>query len=141
MIESAAKRNPIKAIYVLFNGPLTATGLAQSPIVFLAQLPNVHFARVHLKKYAKGTVLEELVSRRKNHRSKWPVQHTADLTRLLTLYKFGGISLDTDVLVIKKLKNLGKNWVVGRDGDHISSAAMAIGNDELGRKIINKLLK
>ncbi|KOB65280.1 Uncharacterized protein OBRU01_22936, partial [Operophtera brumata] len=94
-VESAAKAHPGRHVYVLFSGPIT------DYLPFIdSGYPNIHFARVHIDEYAKDTVLEDLLSKR-----------THDTSKKWKLFKFGGLYLDLDMVVVKALDHLGRNWV------------------------------
>ncbi|KOB69439.1 Uncharacterized protein OBRU01_17462, partial [Operophtera brumata] len=134
-VESAAKTHPGRQIYVLFSGPVLIWPFIDS------SYPNIHFARVHIDEYAKDTVLEDLFSKRTHDTSKeWKVVHTSDLLRLITLFKFGGLYLDLDMVVVKPLDHLGRNWVARENGSNINNAVMNVAKDDLGKKFIGMVL-
>ncbi|CAB3251882.1 unnamed protein product [Arctia plantaginis] len=140
-IESAARANPQRDIYVLFSAPVNELMLTSGNLEKLKSLPNIKPARVHLAKYAKKTPLEEMVQSKPFETSKWWIEHTSDILRSLTLFKFGGIYLDTDMLVVKSLTPLGPNWVAKEDNTLVNSAAIAISTDQIGRRLANALIK
>lgn len=141
IIESAARTNPQKEIYLLFSAPVNELMLTSGNLNQLQLFPNVKLARVHLTKYAESTPLEEMVKNKPFETSKWWIEHTSDVLRSLTLFKWGGIYLDTDMLVVKSLTPLGPNWVAKEDSHLVNSAAIAMSNDTIGRRLADALIK
>ncbi|XP_075973923.1 lactosylceramide 4-alpha-galactosyltransferase-like [Anticarsia gemmatalis] len=139
-VESAARAHPRRQIYVMFSAPVSEFIYRRSCIAKLQQFKNIKFARVHIKEYAKKTPLEEMVAKKPFAESQWWMEHTSDVLRYLTLYKFGGVYLDTDMLVTKSLTPLGHNWVAREDNSWVNAAAIAISNDHLGRRLADALM-
>lgn len=140
-IESAARANPQREIYVLFSAPVNEHVLTSSNLVQLKSFANIRLARLHLEKYAERTPLEEMVKNKPFEASQWWVEHTSDVLRCLTLYKWGGVYLDTDILVAKSLAPLGHNWAVKEDKNLVNAAAIAISTDHFGRKLADAFIK
>lgn len=140
-VESAARAHPRRHVYVLFNAPISDLVYQRSCIAKLRYFPNVKFARVHLAEYARKTPLESMMANSPFAESKWRVEHTADVLRFLTLYKWGGVYLDTDMIVVKSLTPLGHNWAAKEDDSLVNVAAIAISMDHLGRKFADAILK
>ncbi|KOB69440.1 putative Lactosylceramide 4-alpha-galactosyltransferase [Operophtera brumata] len=115
-IESAARAHPGRTIYVLFSAPINKISLEDIIMELLKKFSNIKFRRVHLVEYAKGTPLELLVEGGALNRTRWPISHTSDVLRFLTLYKWGGVYLDLDTVVAKSLDGLPKNWAA-REND------------------------
>ncbi|CAD0199574.1 unnamed protein product [Chrysodeixis includens] len=140
-IESAARAHKDWNIYVLFAGPVTATNLNSNSFKVLKQLKNVNFKRVHIVDYAKKTPLEQLVGDGALNRTRWRISHTSDMLRYLTLYKWGGVYLDLDVVVVKSLEGLEKNWAARESGKVVAAGALAFSRDELGRKVADAAIR
>ncbi|KAJ8728398.1 hypothetical protein PYW08_016783 [Mythimna loreyi] len=139
-IESASRAHPSRQIYVMFSSPVSQVLYQRSSITILRRFPNVKFARVHINEYARNTPLEAMVASAPFNRSLWQVEHTSDILRYLTLYKWGGVYLDTDVLVVKSLTPLGYNWVAKESDGIINAAVIAISLDQIGRKLAEALI-
>ena len=140
-VESAARAHPDRQVYVMFSAPINKDMYERSCIAKLRSFDNVRVARVHITEYAKNTPLEAMVAGEPFNKSPWRVEHTSDVLRYMTLYKWGGVYLDTDMLVVKSLTPLGHNWVAREDGNLVNAAAIAISMDELGRKLANDVTK
>ncbi|KAJ8728399.1 hypothetical protein PYW08_016784 [Mythimna loreyi] len=139
-IESASRAHPRRQVFVMFSAPVSEAVYQRSPIAKLRRFANIKMARVHISDYARNTPLEALVASAPFNRSKWQVEHTSDILRYLTLYKWGGVYLDTDMLVVKSLTPLGHNWVAKESNDLVNAAVIAISMDHLGRKLAEALI-
>ncbi|XP_013172035.1 PREDICTED: lactosylceramide 4-alpha-galactosyltransferase-like isoform X2 [Papilio xuthus] len=132
-IESAARAHPDYRINVLFAAPISAELLGQFSL--RQKFENVRFARIHIDEYSKNTPVQELVWSGGLYKSHWRVEHASDLLRYLTLYKFGGIYLDLDVVVAKRLDTLAANWAARESEFYVGSSAIAFSLDSVGRSI------
>lgn len=61
---------------------------------------------IFIYRYLDNTPLKVIHATGALNYSLWPVAHSSDVLRYTTLYKFGGIYLDLDVLVLKPLNDL-----------------------------------
>lgn len=99
-IESAAKLNPNLKIFVLFVAP-TFINYESDVLNSLGQYSNINLRFINFVKYAYNTPLQDFVTSNTIFTSNWPVSHSSDLLRYLTLWKFGGTYLDLDVVLMK----------------------------------------
>lgn len=92
--------NPRRDVYVLFPGPVvdnvTSTSVRQ-----LLLYPNVRLRHVNMERYLANTPLDEWYRSGILRTSNWPNSHASDILRYATLWKYGGIYLDLDVVIIK----------------------------------------
>lgn len=101
-VESAAKMNPDSEVYVLFPSPIVDNASVSSPSVHqLFKYPNVKLRHVTMETYFQDTPLEAWYKSGMLRTSHWPRSHASDILRYLTLWKFGGIYLDLDVVVTR----------------------------------------
>lgn len=99
-IESVARLNPNLKIFVLFVGPSFIKN--ESNVIQTLNIhKNVYFRHINFVKYSYNTPLQNFVASKTIFTSQWPVSHTSDLLRYLTLWKFGGTYLDLDVVLMK----------------------------------------
>lgn len=115
-IESAARSNSDWSVFVLFTPATMFSFQNSSHIIPLLVYPNVHLRRINVSTYAIGTPLENFFEKNSLENSSYIVEHTSDILRILTLYKYGGTYLDTDVVVMKSLNELPENYL-GSEGD------------------------
>lgn len=84
----------------------------------LLSYPNVNILMLRLHEFVLDTPAEEFIMNGELYNSLYPIEHTSDIFRLLLLWKYGGIYLDSDMIVRRQVDNLGKNFacVDGEDG-------------------------
>ncbi|CAK1596550.1 unnamed protein product [Parnassius mnemosyne] len=139
-IESAAKANPARQIYVFFNSPIKNYILERSNLILLQKYNNIKLLRVLITKFADGTPIESLIYTGALNKSLWGVEHTADVLRYLILYKWSGIYLDTDMVVVRSFDSLTENWA-GKESDAaVNIAALAFSDDEIGRRVAEAII-
>ncbi|XP_042553900.1 lactosylceramide 4-alpha-galactosyltransferase [Dipodomys spectabilis] len=109
-VESAARAHPEARVVVLMKG--LPGGSAPLPrhlgTSLLSCFPNVQLLRLDLEELFGGTPLAAWHAAR---RGRWCWQPyllpvLSDAARIALLWKFGGIYLDTDFIVLRSLKNL-----------------------------------
>nr|CAD7413275.1 unnamed protein product [Timema cristinae] len=61
--------------------------------------PNVKLFHITMKRYFSSTPLEKWFQEGNIARTMWPVQHSSDVLRYLTLWKYGGTYMDLDIIV------------------------------------------
>lgn len=135
-IESAARWNTNRSVFVLSVSPVGLSKKIFSPIMTALQFyPNIHFRNVNLQTYMAGTPMEQFFKSKRIFESKFLVSHTSDMMRYATLYKFGGIYLDLDVVVQKNLDHLPPNFSCNEDAKMISVGAMGFQHDNIGHQL------
>ncbi|XP_026729061.1 lactosylceramide 4-alpha-galactosyltransferase-like isoform X2 [Trichoplusia ni] len=138
-IEAAARTHPKREVYVLFSAPVSENVLKRSCLAKLLQFDNIKAARVHIDMYAKGSTIEPILL--DLDESNYPIQHTSDILRILTLNKWGGIYLDTDMIVVKSLDELPPNWVAKQSDFSLASGILSFAKDEVGRNVTKRILE
>jgi len=73
-------------------------------------------------------------------KSHWPVSHMSDILRYLTLWKYGGIYLDLDVVVTSSLENL-TNFAGAEDWDDVAAGVMGFDMSKLGRRVADACVR
>ncbi|KAJ8729850.1 hypothetical protein PYW07_016888 [Mythimna separata] len=139
-VEAAARAHPQQEIYVLFSAPVPDHELKTGCFAKLHRFPNVKFLRVHIAEYSKGTVVHPILLNDLKE-SRYPIQHTADILRMLTLNKWGGRSLESDMVVVKSLDELPPNWIVKQGEKFVAPGIMSFSKDEVGTNITNSILE
>jgi lactosylceramide 4-alpha-galactosyltransferase len=101
-IESAARMNRHASVHLLYscsmNGGIV-TSLQHVKVLFKYQ--NVKIWKLDIPKYLAGTPLQHWDFKGLLGTSKWPVEHSSDVLRYVSLLKYGGTYLDLDVVVRK----------------------------------------
>lgn len=140
-IESAARAHPNWQINVLFAGPVSIHTQNGSTIGVLQKFNNINFYRIHVADYGKGTPLEDILSSNLLNSSRWSVMHSADVLRYLTLYKWGGVYLDLDVIVVKPFDSLARNWVAKQYDKYVASGLVSVWRNTMGRVFAKRLIR
>lgn len=141
-IESVARLHPNHLVYVLIVNSdgfqlKEKTDLLQN--VF--QYDNVYLRKVNLTKYAQNTPLEQFFAKKLYLKSNYMNTHLSDILRFLTLWKYGGLYLDTDIVCLKSFRALGMNYVAAESPDSIGSSVIQFGDDKLGRLMAEQCLE
>lgn len=133
-IESAARAHPNWQVNVLFLGPVKELSLKNSVLTKLQEFSNIKIYRINIVKFAEGTPAETMIS--KNiFLGKDSIQQASDVMKYLTLFKWGGMCFDLDVMVMKSFDSLAKNFATRQDDHFVSSAVISLSKDKLGRNI------
>ncbi|KAK5641077.1 hypothetical protein RI129_009624 [Pyrocoelia pectoralis] len=143
-VESAALNNPDYRIYLMYTSP----GLIRDNITLSDQLlhalikfENVQVTHLNYKKLLKNTVVEELYTNSKIQLSKFPINTSSNIARLLVLSKFGGVYLDLDMVIMKSLNGLVPNFAVAESDTSVNNAVLSIGVNGSGQEFIRLCLK
>lgn len=57
------------------------------------------------------------------------------------MYKYGGVYLDADVLVVRPLDSLGEDWVVLKNNKTVYAAILSFSKQGLGHELVTQILK
>ncbi|XP_063709063.1 lactosylceramide 4-alpha-galactosyltransferase-like [Culicoides brevitarsis] len=139
-IESAAKNNPdFNVTLVCFN----VMDLAEnnSFVKALKEYPNIQFHKTTLENITKDSIAEPWISKGLIQKGKYLSWHTSDFARLFMLYKYGGIYLDTDFIVLKSLADLKPGWTVAESRYWVASAAMSFHSTGYGHYLAEMLVR
>lgn len=131
-------------MFVLFASPVGFRGNASNlpeNIEILKSYPNVHLRNNNVWKYAEGTPLEKWLNTGTLFESKFLFEHMSDVLRYLTLYKFGGIFMDLDVVVQRNFDHLGQNFAGDDSADAIGCGVLHFGMDRVGRKVAQNCIR
>jgi lactosylceramide 4-alpha-galactosyltransferase len=103
--------NPDQEVFLFYMSQVGYETNSDFPLVeALLTYSNINLNYFEIVEYAKETPFEELVNSDRLSKSRWPLEHTSDILRFLTLWKFGGTYMDLDTVTIKPLKVLEPNF-------------------------------
>ena len=105
-IESAAKNNADKNVYVVMTSPSMQFHNQSTAGAVVKRYPNLHFRHVDAHTFVSDSELRGIWEAGVIQRSKFFVSHFSDVMRFLLLHKFGGTYLDMDQIVLKSLPDL-----------------------------------
>ncbi|KAH8402944.1 hypothetical protein KR222_000557 [Zaprionus bogoriensis] len=142
-IESAALNNPNLQVFVLFASPTFLPKKIDenhSMTKALLTYSNVQFRQLNIWRYTENTTMEDFLKSSSLFESQFRTEHLSDLLRLLSLYRYGGIYLDMDVVVLRNLEYLPLNFVVAENSVLMGNAVIGVNYGGIGRKIIQSFL-
>jgi lactosylceramide 4-alpha-galactosyltransferase len=143
-VESAALTNPDADINLIFATNSDSINLKFNELIYqLKHYSNIHLTYVNPFELSKGTPAEKFFREERMKKSVFPIEHMADVLRILILNEFGGQYLDLDVFSLKPLSKIGrKNFACVESQDVICNGIMNFDTDENGGKAItNKYLE
>ena len=105
-IESAAKNNADKNVYVVMTSPFMEFHNHSAVSAVAKGYPNLHFRHVDPHSFISHSILRGIWEEGVIQRSKFFVSHFSDVMRFLLLHDFGGTYLDMDQIVLKSLPDL-----------------------------------
>ncbi|XP_031634031.1 lactosylceramide 4-alpha-galactosyltransferase-like [Contarinia nasturtii] len=142
-VESAAKLNPNRTIFILFASPTGfTTNQSEMPITeALKSYPNIHFRNVDFETYSAGTPVEDFHHSGKLFRSSYLVSHMSDYLRYLSLFRYGGLYFDLDVVVQQNLDELPPNFSGVQDSAVVAVGAMGFQQNPIAHMILELCLK
>ncbi|XP_051885929.1 lactosylceramide 4-alpha-galactosyltransferase-like isoform X2 [Pristis pectinata] len=133
-VESAARSHPTTKVVFFMKG-LTARSSTQAlGISLLNCFPNVEIKPIDLNEIFADTPLSFWYSQLNPWWQPYLITTIADATRLAIMWKYGGIYLDTDIIVLKNLLNLTNS--IGREQRYLVNTAFLAFNqhhDFIGR--------
>lgn len=136
-VESAARLNPHFTVYLLFTSPGAIKAENDRNDHILKQLmmyKNVRVKHLNFKRYITGSPVDELYKSLKIEASFYARSHASDVLRYLTLWRYGGIYLDLDVMIIKSLEKLKPNFA-GRESDEdVAAGVLSFSHDGDGHR-------
>nr|XP_016945700.1 lactosylceramide 4-alpha-galactosyltransferase [Drosophila suzukii] len=147
-IESAALHNPNFQVFVLFAGPTYRISAGvhnnshpQTLVEAILSYSNVHLRRLNLESYAAGTPMEEWLKDGRLSRSKYLFSHISDFLRYLTLYRYGGLYLDMDVVVLRNMEKVPPNYTGAESNTHLAAGVMSLAATGFGHEIAASCLR
>ncbi|KXJ75779.1 hypothetical protein RP20_CCG011070 [Aedes albopictus] len=140
-IESAARANPDWKVFPLFVFAKWFNVSSDPFIPSLLRFCNIRLRHVNLETFAVGSPVEKLFIEGALSKSSFIVEHTADVLRLLTLYKYGGTYLDTDVVVRRTLNILQPNYLGSEGSGYVANGVINLQATGYGHEFAEACLK
>ncbi|CAG0923338.1 unnamed protein product [Notodromas monacha] len=103
-VESAALHHPNRPVVVAVKNEFL-----QLPIVLKSwseRYPNVMFINLDIVQWLNGTILLPWLSKNLLDKSPFKTAQSSNALRYATLFKYGGLYLDTDVIVMRPMDDL-----------------------------------
>ncbi|KDR09060.1 hypothetical protein L798_00746, partial [Zootermopsis nevadensis] len=144
-IESAAKINSDASVHLLYTCSMNG-GIKTSPeyVKRLFKYPNIKIWKLDIPEFLSGTPLQDWNFKEYLETSNWPVEHSSDILRYVSLLKYGGTYLDLDVVIRKSLEKLGTNYLGKESSDSLSTCVLNFASEGIGRNVsemcVNEIL-
>ncbi|XP_023239132.1 lactosylceramide 4-alpha-galactosyltransferase-like isoform X2 [Centruroides sculpturatus] len=118
-VESTARHYPSSLINVLM--------FTSNPDIHInfTLLPNVKIQRTKFEKVFENTPLLEWYIEGKWNKSNYKISHLSDATRYALIWKYGGMFLDLDIVMMKTFP-FYKNFVIKESSNQLCSGIFAM---------------
>ena len=128
-------------IYLILTTNSTQVLLKYSELAkVLVSYENIHIKFLNIYEFSKGTILENLIASDAILKSKFSIEHMADVMRVLILSKYSGTYLDLDIFSIVPLSVINRvNFACPESLNRITNAVINV--DKRGQKIMNLYLE
>ncbi|NXS46264.1 A4GAT galactosyltransferase, partial [Balaeniceps rex] len=125
-VESAARTHHGTRVVVLMKGLANGNASLPNHLAFslLSCFPNVEFRPLDLTELFSGTPLAKWYLQPEHQKEPYFLPVLSDACRITIMWKFGGIYLDTDFIVLRNLKNL-TNALGLQDQDVLNGAFLS----------------
>lgn len=112
-----------------------------SSVKALMNYPNIHFRNVQLKQLSNGTPLEDWIETSDISKSDVIDVHISDIMRILLLYKYGGTYSDLDYMIMKRLDDVGRNWIPFQSKGDLANALIDFRRNGIGHIVLHEALR
>lgn len=143
-IESAAKANPAREIFLIFSSPV---GLPRhernwpSTIKPLMKYPNIHFRNVQLRQLCANTPLADWIDTSALFKSIALLEHASDIMRALLVYKYGGTCMDQNYMMLQSLDSIDRNWIALQNSPELNGVVFDLRRSGNGYMVLNEVLR
>ncbi|KAL5279634.1 hypothetical protein ACFFRR_003930 [Megaselia abdita] len=143
-IESAAKNNPHFDIFVLFTSPRYISPDFLSTEIWRLKLTykNIFLRNNDMWEYTKNSSGVKFLESEKLFSSHFLPVHMSDFLRLLSIWKYGGIYMDTDIIVKRTFENLPLNYGgIEEHGVDLNNGLLSLAPNGNGHEIGDLFIK
>nr|XP_022913641.1 lactosylceramide 4-alpha-galactosyltransferase-like [Onthophagus taurus] len=140
-VESAALHHRNRSIYYVYVGRYHEATMDINDINFepILTYENVQVVYVNIEDLVENTEIEGLFKKGLIETSNYYVEHFKDAFCVILLRNYGGIYLDSDVIILKSLNELGENFV-GKESEQVLGTAILAFNQS-GHHFLTTLLE
>ncbi|KAK0181144.1 hypothetical protein PV327_003451 [Microctonus hyperodae] len=141
-VESAAIMNPTMTVYLfIFTDAVNYNNKTKNYLDHLMNYKNIIIKHKNLLEFVKHTPIEEWWNKTDVLKtSLWPTVHISDILRLITIWKYGGIYFDTDVIVKSSFEEIG-NFAGAEDSKLVANGIFGFEKTGIGYSIIEACLQ
>lgn len=140
-IESAAKNNPRLDVFVIFARPRLLPRIISNEIIALSKYRNIHFRSVNIWNYIKKSPANDWFNNETFFKSDFVLSHLTTLLRLTSLWIWGGIYMDDDVIVKGSFEEIPLNFVGLQEENLIGGSILGFDSEGFGHYAVDVLFK
>lgn len=143
-VESAARWNPDFDVFFTFSSPGNfkfERTKSDRLIRTLLSYENVQIVHLDYEKYTNNTPVEGVYANGELERSQHSTSHSSDILRFVTMWKFGGIYLDLDVITLRSFRNVSLNFAGLESDSFIGSAVLSFDHTGPGHDYAGQCLE
>jgi lactosylceramide 4-alpha-galactosyltransferase len=130
-----ARMNPDMDVYLFLATTDAEVTLQPTPLLdVLLSYPNIRIRSVNTAEITKGTAINATFLNDVVGKSKFHLEHTSDILRVVTLSKYGGLYLDLDVISLTPVRMLNrKNFFCLQNEKEICNAIIRLERSDEAR--------
>lgn len=107
----------------------------------LKEYPNIHLRNLYIPKLVTGTPIEKwFMDGTLFKKTIFLRTHLSDFLRFLLVYSFGGTYMDMDLISLRSLDSLDRNYFAKEDPEITGSAVVDFTHDGIGHEIATAIL-
>lgn len=110
-------------------------------IKLLSHFPNVFLRNVNMSTFAVDTPMDSLEKSIQVYQSNVVAVHLSDVVRLLTLYHYGGMYMDIDMIALRDFDTLPSNFFAQEYDGYLNNGALATTQNGFGHELYTKVLR
>lgn len=95
---------------------------------------------ITVEEYVKETIAESFFQSGNFSKTKYFKIHLSDVLRLVTLWKYGGIYLDLDMIVLQRLDLWPKNFACLESKSYINNAVLGFDRN-IGKNLSERIIQ
>lgn len=92
-------------------------------------------------RYLNDTPIFQWIESKRNFESIFLFQHLDDILPMVTLHKFGGFHVNSDVVVRKGFDELGINFIGDSWTDVISTNLIHFNRNDIGQEVMKRFFR
>lgn len=135
--------NPDRDIFIVHLSPFgVSTNRSLWPQTYrtLMNYSNIHFVNARLDELTDNPNLRNFLAKEDILRGQF-IEPVSDLARLLLMYRFGGTYMDSDIIVLKDISDLGSNWFCTELKGVIGNSVFNINNFGTGKMVTHQSIQ
>lgn len=142
-IESAASKNSDRDIFVIFTSSVGAVASQPLPLYIdsLLMYPNVYMRNMNLSRYLTKTPIFKWFKSNKLFESVFLSEHLSDILPIATLHRYGGLYLESDVIVQRTLDGLEEDFLGDTWLDSVSNGVMHLNTYGIGKEVTQRFFR